>query len=133
MAIAAVLVRNVDLTATYVLVTGAAFIYLGLCEGGPDGQTMGKRAAGIRVIDAAGGGPIGTGRALVRAIGRYVSFPPFMLGYLWMLWDRDHQTWHDKLADTVVIPATGARRREERGTGDATSSGEVTPRDDPAL
>jgi uncharacterized RDD family membrane protein YckC len=26
------------------------------------------------------------------------------LGYFWMLWDREAQTWHDKLASTVVVP-----------------------------
>jgi uncharacterized RDD family membrane protein YckC len=25
------------------------------------------------------------------------------LGFLWMLWDGDRQTWHDKIAGTVVI------------------------------
>ena len=26
------------------------------------------------------------------------------LGYFWMLWDGEKQTWHDKLATTVVVP-----------------------------
>ena len=28
----------------------------------------------------------------------------FLLGYLWMLWDRERQTWHDKFANAVVVP-----------------------------
>ena len=27
------------------------------------------------------------------------------LGYLWMLWDKDKQTWHDKIVSTVVVRA----------------------------
>ena len=26
-------------------------------------------------------------------------------GILWMLWDDEDQTWHDKICDTVVIKA----------------------------
>jgi uncharacterized RDD family membrane protein YckC len=29
-----------------------------------------------------------------------------LLGYLWMLWDKEKQTWHDKLATTVVVPTS---------------------------
>jgi uncharacterized RDD family membrane protein YckC len=30
----------------------------------------------------------------------------FLLGYLWMLWDSEKQTWHDKAANAVVVPST---------------------------
>ncbi|MFM8387932.1 MAG: RDD family protein, partial [Actinomycetota bacterium] len=26
----------------------------------------------------------------------------FLLGYLWMLWDSEKQTWHDKMVSSVV-------------------------------
>jgi uncharacterized RDD family membrane protein YckC len=77
------------------------FTYL---EGGT-GQTLGKRALGIRVVDQRGGGSIGYGRAAIRWIGRIVSTIPLLLGYFWMIWDRDKQTWHDKFASSVVVPA----------------------------
>jgi uncharacterized RDD family membrane protein YckC len=80
--------------------------YYAYLEGSPSGQTVGKRAMGIRVIDFAGGGPIGPGRALIRYIGRIVSAIPCLLGYLWMLWDPEKQTWHDKFATTVVVPTS---------------------------
>jgi uncharacterized RDD family membrane protein YckC len=76
------------------------FIYF---EGGPTGQTIGKKTVGIRVIDFATGGPIGYGRGFLRYIGRIPS-SIFLLGYLWMLWDPEKQTWHDKIATTVVVP-----------------------------
>jgi uncharacterized RDD family membrane protein YckC len=71
---------------------------------GSSGQTVGKKALGIRVIDLSGGGPIGYGRAFIRYIGRFVSAIVIFLGYLWMLWDKEKQTWHDKFANSVVVP-----------------------------
>ena len=80
--------------------------YYAYLEGSPSGQTVGKRAMGIRVIDINGGGPIGPGRALIRYIGRYVSAFPCGLGIFWMLWDAEKQTWHDKFASSVVVPTS---------------------------
>jgi uncharacterized RDD family membrane protein YckC len=79
------------------------FIYF---EGSPSGQTLGKRALGIRVIDYSTGGPLGYGKAFLRYIGRIVSGAVCALGYLWMLWDKEKQTWHDKIAGTVVVPTS---------------------------
>jgi uncharacterized RDD family membrane protein YckC len=73
---------------------------------GSSGQTLGKRALGIRVIDLGGGGSIGYGRAFIRYIGRFVSGIVLLLGYLWMLWDKEKQTWHDKFANSVVVPVS---------------------------
>lgn len=84
------------------LVLGLA--YYGYLEGSPSGQTVGKKAMNIRVIDFNGGGPIGPGRALLRYVGRILSAIPCLLGYFWMLWDSEKQTWHDKIATTVVVP-----------------------------
>ena len=78
--------------------------YYAYLEGSPSGQTVGKRAMGIRVVDIDGGGAIGPGRALIRYVGRIVSAIPCLLGYFWMLWDSEKQTWHDKFAATVVVP-----------------------------
>ena len=71
---------------------------------GTSGQTLGKKALGIRVIDFKAGGSIGFGRALIRYIGRIVSTIPLLLGYFWMIWDKEKQTWHDKFAGSVVVP-----------------------------
>jgi uncharacterized RDD family membrane protein YckC len=85
------------------LLSAAYFTYF---EGGSNGQTLGKMALGIRVIDFAGGGSIGYGRAFIRWVGRILSFIVFLLGYLWMLWDNERQTWHDKFANDVVVPVS---------------------------
>jgi uncharacterized RDD family membrane protein YckC len=85
------------------LVSLAYFTYF---EGGASGQTLGKRALGIRVIDIKGGGPIGYGRGFIRWIGRFVSAIALFLGYFWMIWDKEKQTWHDKFASSVVVPVS---------------------------
>ncbi|MEJ7797998.1 MAG: RDD family protein [Solirubrobacteraceae bacterium] len=81
-------------------------VYFTYLEGGVTGQTLGKKALGIRVYDLRAGGSIGYGRAFIRYIGRIVSFVVVLLGYLWMLWDSEKQTWHDKFAGSVVVPTS---------------------------
>lgn len=80
--------------------------YYTVLEGGPTGQTLGKKALGIRVISFESGGEIGYARAFVRYIGRIVSAVVIFIGYLWMLWDREKQCWHDKFAGDVVVPVS---------------------------
>ena len=86
------------------LSTLAGLIYFTFFEGSASGQTVGKKALGIRVIDFRAGGSVGYGRAFIRYIGRFVSTIALLLGYLWMLWDKEKQTWHDKFAGSVVVP-----------------------------
>lgn len=66
------------------------------------GATLGKRAAGIEVRTASGDLP-SFGRCTGRFFARYLSGLPLSLGYLWVLWDPQRQTWHDKLCGTVVL------------------------------
>src|SRR6476620_6282562 len=102
--IGAVIELTVDQTLGGIvgLVLGVA--YYGWLEGSPSGQTVGKRVMNIRVYDLSVGGPIGTGRGIGRYFARIVSAIPCLLGYWWMLWDKERQTWHDKLVGSVVVP-----------------------------
>jgi uncharacterized RDD family membrane protein YckC len=88
----------------YVVLVAGGIAYEIYFIGSPSGQTPGKRALGIRVVDFATGGPIGYGRSTIRMIGRYISGLVCYLGYLWMLWDKEKQCWHDKMANDVVVP-----------------------------
>ncbi|NNC93495.1 MAG: RDD family protein [Acidimicrobiia bacterium] len=83
------------------IVSYGYYVYL---EGSPSGQTVGKRAMSIRVVGMHTGTTIGYGGAFVRVIGKIVSAIPCLLGFFWMLWDPERQTWHDKFADAVVVP-----------------------------
>jgi uncharacterized RDD family membrane protein YckC len=80
--------------------------YYTYLEGSPSGQTVGKRVMNIRVIDYGTGGALGYGRAALRWICRILSAIPCLLGYFWMLWDKEKQTWHDKLSTSVVVPTS---------------------------
>jgi uncharacterized RDD family membrane protein YckC len=102
---AAILLVVLDSVAFYLVVVVLGIAYFVYFEGGPTGQTLGKKALGIRVIDLRAGGPIGYGRALVRYLVEAIfSGNVLLLGYLWMLWDREKQTWQDKAANSVVVP-----------------------------
>jgi uncharacterized RDD family membrane protein YckC len=88
------------------LVLGLA--YYGYFEGGPAGQTIGKKVMNIRVVRVDNGGELGWGPALIRYVCRILSAIPCALGYFWMLWDKDKMTWHDKLSQTLVVPTSVA-------------------------
>ena len=103
--IVAVVTRSA--TASYLVLLLLGIAYTVYFEGSGSGQTVGKKLLNIRVIDFGTGGSLGYGRAFVRYVGRILSSIPLYLGYLWMLWDREKQTWHDKLSNAVVVP-TGA-------------------------
>jgi len=95
-----------SVAVAYILSTLIGWGYYTYFEGGPRGQTVGKMALSIRVIDLATGSPIGYGRGFIRQLVKIVSGAVFLLGYLWMLWDREKQTWHDKAAGSVVVPVS---------------------------
>jgi uncharacterized RDD family membrane protein YckC len=61
------------------------------------------RRLGVKVVCQRTLQPIGYGRSIGRFFGQYISTWIFYLGYLWMLWDKDKQTWHDKMVNSIVI------------------------------
>jgi uncharacterized RDD family membrane protein YckC len=72
------------------------------------GRTPGKWLLGIKVV-AAGGGPVGLRRALVRLIGYVVSALPCYLGFFWII-GPERRAWHDRLAGTDVVYVATVRR-----------------------
>ena len=40
---------------------------------------------------------------LREVVGKFLSGLVFALGYFWMIWDKNKQTWHDHLAKTQVV------------------------------
>lgn len=71
---------------------------------GRTGQTWGRQIVGNKVIRVDNGDVPGIGRALGRELFAWiVSASILYLGYLWMIWDDDRQTWHDKVAGTIVV------------------------------
>jgi uncharacterized RDD family membrane protein YckC len=82
---------------------GVVFYY-GLMEG-RTGQTIGKRVTGIKTVGRQTGQPLGVGRAIGRSFAHLLSGFLCYLGYFWMLWDDQKQTWHDKITDAIVVEA----------------------------
>lgn len=68
------------------------------------GQTPGKQALRIMVIDVYGQRP-STWRCLLRTFGYLLSALPFSLGFLWIGFDREKRALHDWLAGTYVVLA----------------------------
>jgi uncharacterized RDD family membrane protein YckC len=80
------------------LVIGWVYCVLPL---GRYGQTVGRMLLGIRVVGPDGANPGPWRGAMREVIGKFLS-DFLLLGYLWMLWDPQQQTWHDKIAGTRV-------------------------------
>jgi uncharacterized RDD family membrane protein YckC len=76
---------------------------------GHTGHTVGKRLAGLRLVDVASFQPIGVGRGLKRYLLRWLFIvvglilPIQTLNLLWPLWDRRRQTLDDKATKCVVL------------------------------
>lgn len=66
------------------------------------GWSPGKSVLGIRVLRRDGRRP-GVVHGLARQGGKGISGLALGLGYVWMLWDEQRQTWHDKFASTYVV------------------------------
>jgi len=66
------------------------------------GTTVGGLILGLRVVRL-DGQPMNFGVALIRLFGSLFSFAAGGLGFFWAGWSRERQSWHDKIAGTVVI------------------------------
>ena len=69
------------------------------------GQSIGNRILGIRVLDEHTGRSLPYARAFVRALMSTLSALVFFLGFLWMLWEPRKRTWHDMVAESLVVKA----------------------------
>lgn len=67
------------------------------------GASLGKKAAGYRVLDERTHEPIGTARAVGRYFATILSALPLYLGFLWPLWDDENRTFHDMIVGTRAI------------------------------
>ena len=108
-------------------VTAATAVVAALYEIGfiaMTGQTIGKRALRIQVVDVATGRPPNLGGATIRHL--VPSVPSLLPGvgpllgllvYLSAVWSPTRQGWHDRAAGTVVV-RTAARQAITGGWSD---------------
>ncbi len=87
---------------------GWAIAYFSLLPFWWQGQTVGKRLFGLRVVELTGK-PLG----LMTCFGRYGGYAAGLatggMGFLQILWDPNRQAVEDKLAHTVVVDLRGPR------------------------
>ncbi len=87
---------------------GWAIAYFSLLPFWWQGQTIGKRLFGLRVVELTGK-PLG----LMTCFGRYGGYAAGLatggMGFLQVLWDPNRQAVEDKLAHTVVVDLRGPR------------------------
>ena len=80
----------------------AAFVGYFTITTGISGQTLGKYLMGIEVcLD--GGGQIGYARAFVRSLSYFVSGFFLYIGFLFALFSKKSQAFHDLISGTVVL------------------------------
>jgi uncharacterized RDD family membrane protein YckC len=70
------------------------------------GQTLGKMAAGLRVVAADSGQSLDMGSALKRTVAWLLLAIPAGLGLLTACFSRDHRGLHDRFAGTRVVRAS---------------------------
>lgn len=93
--------------------------------------TLGEIVLNLRVEKLGGGDLVGDyGTALIRALSSLLSLLPIGLGFLWVLFDPQRQTWHDKISGSVVVPI--AFRIEPKGPPpDQPATGSTPPSEPP--
>lgn len=64
--------------------------------------TPGKMLTKLKIVDAKTGKKPTILQFILRYVGYFVS-SIFLLGFIWVAFDKRKQGWHDKIAGTVVI------------------------------
>lgn len=77
------------------------------------GATPGKKIAGLRVVSKEGVNPTFMEAFLREFVGKFISGIVLGLGYFWVIFDKEKQGWHDKIAGTHVVivkPLAGSKK-----------------------
>ena len=64
--------------------------------------TPGKMATKLTIVDAKTGKKPTLVQFMLRYVGYFLSLI-FLLGFIWIAFDKRKQGWHDKIAGTVVV------------------------------
>ncbi len=91
--------------AIALFVVGGLLGIIVYCKKVAGGQSWGHKTVGIKIVDVRTHTSISAGRVFGRQICRIFSQFFCLLGYFWMLWDKQKQTWHDKMVNTIVVKA----------------------------
>jgi uncharacterized RDD family membrane protein YckC len=101
------------------LITAVLILANSVYMQGTTGQSLGKRIVGTRLVSAIDTGPFeftfvypGIGRCLGRQLAHGVDLIVFYLGFIRPLWQREHRTWADSIAKTVVLDRRSASEHQ---------------------
>jgi uncharacterized RDD family membrane protein YckC len=79
------------------------FLYFGYFWSRPHGQSVGMKLMAINVTRE-DGAKLGFMRAGLRgSVGYWISGLVFFLGFIWAIFDKNGEAWHDKIFDTRVF------------------------------
>lgn len=108
------IISILDLTnATYFIVKFLGIlVYFSFFTWRWKGQTPGKRIMKIQTVKL-NGKKITLWHSIERASGYATSATFLLMGFFQYFWDRNHQTMHDKIAETVVVKVNVANQRDE--------------------
>jgi len=105
---------DVGINLGSLLATVVGWVYATVMIAQYNGQTVGHKASSTRIVRA-DGSPLSAGQAFVREalvksllfefVGVIFLLIPFLLNYLWPLWDKDNEALHDKICSTRVVDA----------------------------
>ncbi len=65
--------------------------------------TLGKKLLGLKVITADNKRLTFLTVILREVIGKFISTLVILLGFVWIIFDKERQGWHDKIANTLVV------------------------------
>lgn len=77
-------------------------VYCILMEASDRQGTLGKSAMGIKVVDE-NGERLSLNKSISRNITKILSYFVISLGFIWILFDKKKQGWHDKINKTFVV------------------------------
>jgi uncharacterized RDD family membrane protein YckC len=66
------------------------------------GSTVGGIVCGLKVVRL-DDRPLDWGTTIVRALGCFLSLVVLGLGFIWVVFDDQRQSWHDRIAGTTVV------------------------------
>lgn len=67
------------------------------------GATPGKILMGLRIVSSKTYSTPSALAYIIRYLSYSIATAPLLIGLLWVIFDKNKQGWHDKIAKTLVV------------------------------